>query len=190
MFATGVTDSLSPIDGVAARWGKSIFHCPYCHGFELEQGAIGVIATGPMSLHQALMLPDWGRVTLLTNDAIELDGAQREELAGRGVAIEEKRIARISGHAEVQFESGDAAAFAGLFLASRTLPASSLPERLGCTIEETPMGLQIRTDAAKETSVPGVFGCGDVARAPHSVSLAVADGAWAGAQTHRSLLFG
>jgi thioredoxin reductase len=62
-------------------------------------------------------------------------------------------------------------------------------EGLGCALEETAMGLQIRTDAAKETSVPGVFACGDAAHSPHSVSLAVGDGAWAGVQVHRSLVF-
>ena len=80
--------------------------------------------------------------------------------------------------------------FSGLFVATRTTPASDIAERLGCEIEETPMGLQIRATAAKETTIPGAYACGDVGRVPHSVSLAVGDGAWAGAQLHRSLVFG
>lgn len=189
LFATGVADGLPPVEGLVERWGRSVFHCPYCHGYELDQGRIGVIATGPMSLHQALLIPEWGTVTLLANGAIRPDAAQRAELAARGVAIEEEPIAGLEGHADVRLADGRLLPFAGLFTATRTAPATPIAERLGCALEETPFGSQIRTDASKETSVPGAFACGDAARAPHSVSLAVGDGAWAGAQLHRSLVF-
>jgi thioredoxin reductase len=98
-------------------------------------------------------------------------------------------VSGLEGHADVRLADGRLLAFAGLFTATRTTPSSPIALELGCAIEETPMGLQIRTDAAKETSVPGAFACGDLARVPHSVSLAVGDGAWAGAQVHRSLVF-
>ena len=60
LLATGVTDQLPEVPGLAERWGKSIFHCPYCHGYELDQGPIGVVAASPLALHHALMLQDWG----------------------------------------------------------------------------------------------------------------------------------
>ncbi len=66
-------DDLSKILGLVECWGQSVFHCPYCHGYELNQGRVDVIATGPMSLHQAQMLPDWGEITFLTNKALRLD---------------------------------------------------------------------------------------------------------------------
>jgi len=189
LFATGVSDGLPDVEGIAERWGKSVFHCPYCHGYELDRGRIGVIATGQMSVHQALLLAEWGEVTLLTNGAVEPDRDQRSELSARGVTIEEQPIARLEGHADVRLTNGRLLPFSGLFTATRTTPASPIAERLGCALEETPFGLQIRTDAAKETSVSGAFACGDAARVPHSVSLAVGDGAWAGATVHRSLVF-
>jgi thioredoxin reductase len=189
LFATGVSDSLPAVEGLAERWGKSVFHCPYCHGYELDQGRIGVIATGPMSLHQAHLLPEWGAVTLFTNGALDLDADQRAELAARGVTLEETPIARLEGHADIRLTDGRHLPFAGHFTATRTRPATPLAEALGCALEETPFGLQIRTDKTKETSVAGAFACGDAAHVPHSVSLAVGDGAWAGAQVHRSLVF-
>ncbi len=189
LFATGVKDTLPDIEGAGERWGKSIFHCPYCHGYELNRGRIGILATGPMSLHQAALLPEWGDVTLLVNEAFELDEAQRAELDARGVQVERCAITRLEGHADVRLADGRSLSFAGLFTATRTSPASPIAESLGCALEETPMGVQIQTDAAKETTVRGVFACGDAARVPHSVSLAVGDGAWAGAQVHRSLVF-
>jgi hypothetical protein len=105
------------------------------------------------------------------------------------VTIEETVITRITGDADVELRDGRLLGFAGLFTATRTTPASPLAAAAGCALVETPMGSQIRTADSKETSVPGIFACGDVARAPHSVSLAVADGAWAGAQLHQSLVW-
>lgn len=190
LLATGVVDQLPSVAGLAERWGQSVFHCPYCHGYELDQGRIGVIATGAMSAHQAEMLTDWGQVTLLTQGTVALEPEVRRALEQRGVTIEEAGIDRLDGHADVVLVDGRWLSFAGMFTAPRCLPSSGpLVELLGCELEETPMGVQLRTDASKETSIKGVFACGDVARVPHSVTLAVADGAWAGVQVHRSLLW-
>lgn len=189
LLATGVIDRLPGIPGLAERWGRAVFHCPYCHGYELDRGRIGVIATGPMSIHQAQLLPEWGEVTFLTDGALTLEPAQRDDLRKRGVAIVETPLARIVGTADVELRDGRVLPFAGLFTATRTEPASPLAEAAGCAMIETPMGRQIQTADSKETSIPGIFACGDVARTPHSVSLAVGDGAWAGAQLHRSLVW-
>lgn len=189
LLATGVADQLPDIPGLAERWGVSVFHCPYCHGFELDQGSIGVIASSAMSVHQAQLLPEWGKVTFLTNEALILEQEQRADLVRRGVTIEETPITRVTGEANIELGNGRTLVFAGLFTATRTDPASPLAEAVGCTLTETPMGTQIMTTESRETSIPGIFAGGDVARAPHSVSLAVADGAWAGAQLHRSLVW-
>lgn len=189
LFAIGVLDELPPIDGLAERWGKSVHHCPYCHGYELNLGRIGVIATGPMSVHQAQFIPEWGEVTFFLNRALEIDADARGDLSRRGVSIEETPIARIDGHAEVVLEDGRRLSFAGIFTAAHNSPATPIAESLGCEMEPTPFGIQIRTSELKETSLAGGFACGDAARVPHSISLAVADGAWAGAQIHRSLVF-
>lgn len=83
LFAVGLRDILPAIEGVGERWGRSVFHCPYCHGYELHRGRIGVIATGPMSLHQAQLLPEWGEVTLLANGALKLTQDERRPRAAR-----------------------------------------------------------------------------------------------------------
>ena len=189
LLATGVADQLPDVPGLAERWGRTVFHCPYCHGYELDRGRIGVIATGPMSVHQAQLLPDWGEITFLTNGAVALDPDQREALRARRVTVEDAAVARIVGDADVELSDGRVLPFAGLFIATRADPASPLAEAAGCVLAETPMGRQIATGDDRETSVPGIFACGDVARTPHSVSLAVGDGAWAGAQLHRSLVW-
>lgn len=189
LLALGVSDALPSVQGLAERWGTSIFHCPYCHGYELARGDIGVIASGPMSVHQAKLLPEWGRVTLFPNGVLDLDHEATDELSRRGVVIEPGLIARIEGDADVVLHDERRLGFAGLFTAPRNAPASDIAERMGCELMDTPMGTQIRTNEAKQTTMAGVFACGDVARVPHSVSLAVGDGAWAGAQVHQSLVF-
>lgn len=189
LFATGVVDQLPAITGLPERWGRTVFHCPYCHGYELDMGPVGVIATSAMSTHQAELLTEWGSVTFLTNSAVDLAQDSRRKLEDRDAVVEDGSIERIDGDADVLMADGRRLSFAGIFTATRCIPSSPLAEELGCAMEETPMGVQIRTDEAKQTSIPGVFACGDVARAPHSVSLAVGDGAWAGVQLHRSLLW-
>ena len=189
LFATGLADGLPEIEGLAGRWGRSVFHCPYCHGYELDQGRIGVIATNPMSIHQAQLIPEWGEVTFFTNDVLTLDAATRADLEARKVTIEETPIARLEGHADIVLSDGRTLSFAGLFTAPHCSPSTPIAENLGCALMETPMGIQIRTEETKETTVPGAFACGDVAKMPHSVTLAVADGAWAGANLHRTLVF-
>lgn len=188
ILATGVIDELPPIEGLAGRWGKSVFHCPYCHGYELDEGNIGVLATSELSMHHALMLPDWGRVTFLLNNAFEPDTAQLAALAQRGVRVERTPVARIDGKADVVLGDGRRLPMAGLFVLSRVHSASPIAGQLGCALEDGPAGKFVRTDAQKASSVPGVFCCGDMARAAGNVALAVADGAIAGVAAHRSLI--
>jgi len=188
VLASGVTDTLPPVEGLAQRWGESVFHCPYCHGYELGEGAIGVLASSALSMHQALLLPDWGHTSLLLNRAFEPDEAQSAALARRGVIVERAPVVRIEGHADVVLADGRRLPMAGLFVAPRIALATDLAAQLGCAIEEGPMGPFVQTDAQKASSVAGVFCCGDMARAAGNVALAVADGALAGIAAHRSLI--
>jgi thioredoxin reductase len=188
VLATGVRDELPPIAGLQERWGRSVFHCPYCHGYELDAGAIGVLAVGPLSMHHALMLPDWGTVTFFLNGAFEPDAAQLAALDGRGVTLERTAIARIAGEADVALVDGRVLPMAGLFVGTQMHAASPIAAQLGCATEDGPMGAFVGTDAMQASSVPGVFCCGDMARGAGNVAFAVADGAMAGVAAHRSLM--
>ncbi|OLP62765.1 thioredoxin reductase [Xaviernesmea oryzae] len=190
ILALGVRDILPDIDGLKERWGKSVFHCPYCHGYELHQGKIGVIAGSPLSMHHALMLPDWGPTSLLLNQAFEPDTDQLHALAVRGVVIEHSPVMAIRNHADVQLADGRTLCFSGLFALAPFELSTSIAQQLGLDMEQGPLGSTIKTDAMKETSMPGVFTCGDAARPMASVALAVGDGALAGVGAHRSLMLG
>jgi thioredoxin reductase len=190
ILATGVIDDLPDIPGLAERWGRSVFHCPYCHGYELGGGEVGVLAVSPLSLHQALMLPDWGRTTLFLNGAFEPDAEQTAELERRNVAVEREPIVAVGGsEADLELRDGRVVHLSGLFVMSRTRPSSPLAEQLGCAFDEGPMGPFVRTDGFKETTIAGVFAGGDAARATGSVAFATADGAMSGISAHQSLIF-
>ena len=92
ILASGVADELPEIPGLAERWGRHVFHCPYCHGYELDGGPIGVLAASPLAIHHALMLPDWGATTFFLNGVFEPDAEQMSRLDRRGVTIEREAV--------------------------------------------------------------------------------------------------
>lgn len=191
LLATGVSDHLPAITGLQDRWGKTVFHCPYCHGYELNQGPLGVLAVSEASLHQALLIPDWGPTTLFTNNCFTPDELQLKQLAARHVRLETEAVTEITGEqaAVVKLANGRLVELAGLFVASLTKPASPIAQDLGCELAESPVGFYVKTDDFKQTSIPGVFACGDLGRAMGSVTFAIGDGAQAGFAIHRSLIF-
>lgn len=190
ILATGVVDELPEIPGLSERWGQRVFHCPYCHGYELDGGLIGVLAASPIAIHQALMLPDWGPTTLFLNEVFEPDADQLAKLVRRGVAVEREPVLSVGGEqADVTLASGRVIKLAGLFTQPWTRMGSPLAALLGCEFEAGLTGEFIKVDAMRETSVPGVFACGDAATAAGNVAIAVGDGARTGGAVHQSLIF-
>jgi len=193
VLAFGIADVMPDIPGLAERWGKSVLHCPYCHGFEYGGQRLGVLHTMPMSAHQALLIADWGPTTLFLNGADMPDATTQAQLAHRGVAIEPMQVASLHGEGTalswLTLADGREIPVDALYLAPRSQLNSPIAAELGCVLDDGPFGPVIRTDAAKLTSVPGVYAAGDAARVPHNASWAAADGVTAGISLHQSLVF-
>jgi thioredoxin reductase len=192
VLATGIVDELPDLPGLRERWGVTVLHCPYCHGYEVADGRLGVLAVSEMSAHQALLIPDWSAdVTLFTNGVLHPDAEQRAALEARGVRIETRPVVSLVGEAPglagVRLADGETVPLDALFTGARTRMASPLAEQLGCAIDDGPFGPIIRTGASQETTVAGVFAAGDAARAPHNATWAAADGVTAGTRAHQSL---
>lgn len=192
VLALGVTDTLPAIAGLAERWGETVLHCPYCHGYEVAGQPLGVLAAGPGSDHRALLIADWGPTILFTQGQDLADPDLRERLAARGVVIEPVPLVALQGQGRgltaAQLQDGRAVPLAALFVVPQTQPAGAVATQLGCALEEGMTGPQIRVDALKQTSVEGVFAAGDAASGMHSGLLAAAAGMMAGVAAHRSLL--
>lgn len=189
VLAIGVADEMPAIAGVDERWGSTVFHCPYCHGYETNQGRLGVLAASEHSLQLARMLPDWGQTALLTNGVLDMDAATAATLAARGVSVRTEKVLGIVDACTVLLEGGDQIVLNGLFVSTRTRPSTPVAEWLGCEHFDSITGPAIRTDTQKSTTVPGVFACGDTTGIMASISFAASDGHMAGVATHRSLVF-
>jgi thioredoxin reductase len=191
VLATGQRDVLPDLPGLADRWGKTVLHCPYCHGYELNQGPIGVLAAGEMAMHHALMLPDWGPTTLFLQGAFVPSAEQQAALAARTVTVEPVQVVALEGDgASVRLADGRYVALAGLFIAARTALASDLAVQLGCAMAEGPLGAFVSVDERKMSSVRGVFAAGDLSAPMANATLAAAAGMMAGVGAHQSLVAG
>ncbi|MBZ9813203.1 NAD(P)/FAD-dependent oxidoreductase [Mesorhizobium sp. CA7] len=193
VLATGVRDILPDVPGLAAHWGKTVLHCPYCHGYEVAGGPLGVLATGPMSLHQAELISDWGDVTLFADGLFEPDADQARALEKRNIRFEPGKVSEVQNGSDgllIRLDGNRSASVRALFTAPRNVMASPLAEQLGCAFNEGPFGKAVVVDDKQQTSLPGVFAAGDAARLMHNIAFAVSGGAMAGVAAHQSLVFG
>ncbi|MBZ9976090.1 NAD(P)/FAD-dependent oxidoreductase [Mesorhizobium sp. BR-1-1-10] len=194
VLATGVRDILPEVPGLAQQWGRTVLHCPYCHGYEVSTGPLGVLATGPMSMHQAQLISDWGDVTLFGNGLIKPDADEMHALESRNVRFEPATVNELSddgsGGLVVHLVDGRKAGVKAIFTAPRNTMASPLAEQLGCGLKDGLLGPMISVDDRQQTTVPGVYAAGDAARAMHNIAFAVSGGTFAGVCAHQSLVFG
>jgi thioredoxin reductase len=192
ILATGVKDSLPPLAGLQQRWGKTVLHCPYCHGYEFDGNALGVLQVTPMSAHQALLIPEWGPTTFFLNGDPLPDSETLQKLKARGVTLEPGKIVQLLGDAPalngVQLEDGRIIPVVAMYVASQA-KVQPLIEKIGCETEDSPLGQQIKVDESKQTSIPGIYAAGDHTRLPHNATLASADGVMTGTFVHRALIF-
>ncbi|EKF59018.1 hypothetical protein QWE_12228 [Agrobacterium albertimagni AOL15] len=191
VLALGVTDTLPSIPGLAERWGRTVLHCPYCHGYEIGGGPIGILASSPLAAHQGSMLPDWGRTTMFVEPGITFDEEQHAMLLARGVVMETERVVELIGEGEqleaVRLADGRVVEIHALFAQSKVSISSPFASQLGLELEEGPQGLHIKVQMGV-TSQPGVFAAGDATSPMHNATLASASGVMAGIAAHRALI--
>ena len=191
VLATGVVDEL-PLESMAPRWGVSVLHCPYCHGYEVGGRRLAAIANTPGAVHQALLLPDWGPTTFFTQGVFEPSSEEAELLARRGVEIERTPVVELLGEGSaiqaLRLADGREPPFEAVFTAPKTRVASPLAEQLGCAFAEGMTGPYIEVDQMQQTSVAGVFAAGDAATPMYNATFASAAGVMAGVAAHRALV--
>ena len=194
VLAFGLKDDLPDLPGLRERWGATVNHCPYCHGYEFLHRPLGVFNLHAHSAFQAQLIADWGPTTFFLNGGARPDDETSARLAARNVTIEPEKVVALEGESPdltgVRLADGRFVELASLFVAPRTSFQCPIAEQLGCVLDDGPLGRVIQTDATKQTSVPGVYAAGDIARPMHNATFASADGVMAGAGVHHALIFG
>jgi thioredoxin reductase (NADPH) len=190
VLATGMHYRLPDLPGLAQLWGDSVFHCPFCHGWEVRDAPVAVLADGDRAVHAALLLRGWSDDIVLLSDDF---GEGRELVESAGVRVDGRPVAAVRGAGdglEIVFADGSVLARRALMVAATVGQRSPLAERLGVRFgEANPLSPEaVWVDEFGRTSVPGVFAAGDVTAQLPQVAAAIAAGSKVGAAVMQSLL--
>jgi thioredoxin reductase len=192
ILATGLADVLPEVPGLAAHWGAGVVVCPYCDGYEVRDRRIGVLATGPGSLHHVQMLRQWSPdITFLvaggtaSGEPLEIDEATRAGIDARGIRVEETAVVRVLGERGalegVELADGRILPLDSLFAMPGVAPRDAFARALGAATEDTPWGPFVAADPMGQTSVPGLLIAGNASSGSANVPVAMAVGTMAGA---------
>ena len=197
LVATGVRDVLPDVPGLAERWGIDVVHCPYCHGWEVRDQRIGILATGPGAVHQALLFRQLSpQVTVLAHTGPELGPEQRDQFSALGIAVIEGTVTGVEagagGLTGVTLAGGTRVGLDALVVAPFMAARAELLAPLGLTPTEVSMGgqvigTQIDADPSGATSVPGLWVAGNLASVQAQVISSAAAGLMAGAVINADL---
>jgi thioredoxin reductase len=190
LLATGVVDNLPDIPGFRELYGRGVFHCPYCDGWEHRQEPFGVYGRGARGFGVALELTAWTRdIVLFTDGPSEIERHDLDRLARNGIRVIEQRVVRLEQVdgtlSEVVLAGGTRIARRALFFSTGQYQRSDLLVRLGCEFNDKGT---VRTGKYETTHLPGLFVAGDASRAVQWVVVAASEGAEAAFAINTDLL--
>jgi thioredoxin reductase len=197
LVTTGLADELPDVPGVRELWGGDVLHCPYCHGWEARDQAVGVLASGPMAVHQALMFRQLtADLVLFVHTAPALTPEQAEQLTARGIGIVTGTVERLETAGGrltgVRLHDGRVIARTALVVGPRMVARSGVLTSLGLHPVPHPAGAAvgefIESDQTGLTAVPGVWVAGNVADLQAQVITAAAQGLAAAAAINADLI--
>jgi thioredoxin reductase len=179
LVATGVVDTLPPLDGLEPLYGRSVHHCPYCDGWEHRDAALAAYGPGERGARLALKLRQWSPDVVWCADGdTEVEDDLRAELAAAGVVVRSERVRRLEGREgrleQIVLEGAPPLERSALFVVGEQRQGSPLAERLGCRLNAKGT---VETGRAERTDVPGVFVAGDASKDAQFMIVAAAEGA-------------
>lgn len=176
MLSYGIVDELPAIPGFAESWGKTVIHCPFCHGYEVAGRPWAVLYSSPFSLHAPTLYANWTDDITLITDGHEIIAEERHKLEKRGVRIADGKLKTIDQDKGVlrgvTLEDGTALELAALYAHPRNRPSADLHTQLGLDMKDTPTGTMVAVGDMQATSRPGIYAAGDLATGMHSVTFA------------------
>lgn len=191
IIAHGVTDDTGGIPGMAECWGRTVLHCPYCHGYEVADRRLGLMLREGDIPHLARFFSEWTHdLTLFANGA-PVDPVVRAALTDMKVKLVEEALVRFDhrdGVLQSVVTTAGSTPLDAIFVHAPIQLASNIGIQLGCETKAGMAGDFLLVDHLQQTSIAGVYAAGDAARPMHNISFAVADGAGAGVFAHQSLV--
>jgi thioredoxin reductase len=194
LVTSGLVDNLPDTPGLRERWGRDVVHCPYCHGWEVRDQPIGVLASGPRSVHQALLFRQLSDDVIYFRQGTELDDGAAAQLAARGIRVVDGAVSAVVIGGDhlvgVRLADGSTVPRQALAVAARMTARAGFLADLGLKASEHPggMGTHIPADPAGRTEVPGVWAAGNVTDLGAQVGASAAAGALAGAVINADLV--
>lgn len=190
IFATGIKDLTPSIEGFSACWGISALHCPYCHGYEVRNERTGILSNGEHGYELVRLISNWTTaLTLFTNGKSTLTIEQKQQLDKNQIKIIETEIVKLEhrdGYVEnIIFSDGRKSAVKAIYSSNSFTQHCSIPEFLGCALTDDGY---FKVDAFQESTVHGIFACGDNSTKLRSVANAVAMGTVAGMMASKRLI--
>lgn len=195
LIATGLVDELPDIPGLRERWGRDVLHCPFCHGWEVRDQALGVLGTGPWSVHQSLLFRQWSsNITLFLNGTVVPSETELEQLAARGIrvvagAVEAVRVENDAVRG-IALAGGPEVAVDAVVVGSLVSARLGALTGLGLAASPHPMGIgdYLETGDDGATSVPGVWAAGNVTDMKAQVMASAAGAAWTAVHINNHLM--
>jgi thioredoxin reductase len=194
ILATGMQDQLPDIEGLPELWGRSVVHCPFCHGWEGHHQPWAYLDNGHRAVQWAATLLGWTNdLTLCTNGPARLSLSDRVALKAMNVKVREEPIARLipSGDqlSSIAFTNGELIEASMLYVRTIVSQRSDLPVKLGCRlVTKGPQKRTVRTTASGETGVAGLYVVGDASRGAPQLGTAVSDGLLVGIAANTAIL--
>jgi len=193
VVASGLTDHLPEIPGLAERWGTSVLHCPYCHGWEFRDHRLGVLAASPIALHQVELVRQWsGGVVLFAAGLGELAPATERRLRARGIEIVSSPVVEVLGEGDrmtgVRLADGGTVRVDAIYTSGVLQPNDDFLAGLRLARAETPMGDFLAVDAMGRTSGERIWAAGNVTNPGANVPVSIAAGALVGGAVNMALV--
>lgn len=192
VVASGLVDELPPILGLAERWGTTVLHCPYCHGWEVRDRRIGVIVTSPLGTHQAQLVRQWSEnLTVFADDAL-LDPRTADRLRARDVRIVTAPVVELLGEGDrlmaARTSTGEVVELDAVFVAAVARPSDGFLDGLDLRRTSNPMGEFLDVDDTGRTSNPRIWAAGNVTNPGANVTISVAAGTLVGGTVNLALV--
>ena len=190
VFATGLKDKMLKIEGFSECWGITVIHCPYCHGYEVRNKKTGILGNGDYGFEFSRLVSNWTKdLALFTNGKSMLNVQQAEKLTKHNIPVVENEIDSFQNtNGQIQtitFKDNSKTPITAIYARPQATQHSEIASQLGCELTEQG---RVKVDMSQQTTIPGVYACGDCSNSSRDLAIAVSSGVIAGGTCNKEMI--